>query len=425
MHGRQRDLPHPAGPVAEPAHRGAAARHHRRDCWSVTRFPLDGEYEFQAKLYRTNLNIMRGLEFAHQVEFTVDGERDSSRDHRRQRPISRRCSTSRPTRATPWMRGCACACRSRPDPHDVTAAFVEDLPVAGPDRLQPFLRSSTDNFDWAGRPHIQTLHDHRPVQRHRSRRHAQPAPDFRRAGPTSRRDEHGLRRKILAPLARRAYRQPVSDADLQRILSFYEAGRREGSFEAGIELALAADSRQPEVRLPRRARSRRARRPARSTESAISSWRRGCRSSCGAAFRTTSCSTLAAARASCTIRRCSTQQVRRMLRRPEVARAGRATSPASGCSCATCATCCRTRTSFPDFDDNLRQAFQRETELFFESIMREDRSVLDLLTADYTFVNERLARHYGIAECLRQPVPPRDADRRARRGLLGKAASWR
>ena len=51
---------------------------------------------------------------------------------------------------------------------------------------------------------------------------------------------------------------------------------------------------------------------------------------------------------------------------------------------------------FPDFDDNLRQAFQRETELFFDSIVREDRSVLDLLTADYTFVNERLAQHYGI-----------------------------
>ncbi len=52
--------------------------------------------------------------------------------------------------------------------------------------------------------------------------------------------------------------------------------------------------------------------------------------------------------------------------------------------------------TFPDFDDNLRQAFRRETEMFFESIMREDRSVLDLLRADYTFVNERLARHYGI-----------------------------
>ncbi len=53
--------------------------------------------------------------------------------------------------------------------------------------------------------------------------------------------------------------------------------------------------------------------------------------------------------------------------------------------------------NFPDFDDTLRQAFRRETELFFESIIREDRSALDLLRADYTFVNERLARHYGIA----------------------------
>src|SRR2546423_9502540 len=52
--------------------------------------------------------------------------------------------------------------------------------------------------------------------------------------------------------------------------------------------------------------------------------------------------------------------------------------------------------TFPDFDDNLRQAFREETELFFESIMREDRSVLDLLRANYTFVNERLAKHYGI-----------------------------
>ena len=52
--------------------------------------------------------------------------------------------------------------------------------------------------------------------------------------------------------------------------------------------------------------------------------------------------------------------------------------------------------TFPDFDDNLRQAFRRETELFVESIVQEDRSALDLLRANYTFVNERLARHYGI-----------------------------
>jgi Protein of unknown function (DUF1592)/Protein of unknown function (DUF1588)/Protein of unknown function (DUF1587)/Protein of unknown function (DUF1585)/Protein of unknown function (DUF1595)/Planctomycete cytochrome C len=76
-------------------------------------------------------------------------------------------------------------------------------------------------------------------------------------------------------------------------------------------------------------------------------------------------------------------------------------------------------TVFPDFDDNLRQGFQRETEMLFESVLREDRSVLDLLDADYTFVNERLARHYGIPNVYgpdfrRVPVP---SD--ARRGLLG------
>jgi hypothetical protein len=74
---------------------------------------------------------------------------------------------------------------------------------------------------------------------------------------------------------------------------------------------------------------------------------------------------------------------------------------------------------FPDFDDNLRQAFRRETELLFQSVVREDRSVLDLLTADYTFVNERLARHYripGIYGSHFRRVPVTDD---ARRGLLG------
>ena len=80
--------------------------------------------------------------------------------------------------------------------------------------------------------------------------------------------------------------------------------------------------------------------------------------------------------------------------------------------------------SFPDFDDNLRQAFQRETELFFDSIMREDRSVLDLLTADYTFVNERLARHYGIPNVYGSHFRRVHADRRRTpRAARARAAS--
>ena len=79
---------------------------------------------------------------------------------------------------------------------------------------------------------------------------------------------------------------------------------------------------------------------------------------------------------------------------------------------------------FPDFDDNLRTPFQREVELFFESVVREDRSVIDLLDADYTFVNERLAKHYGIPNIygpqFRRVTLPPELD--MRRGLLGKGA---
>ena len=77
---------------------------------------------------------------------------------------------------------------------------------------------------------------------------------------------------------------------------------------------------------------------------------------------------------------------------------------------------------FPDFDDTLREAFQREAELFFASIMREDRNVLDLLTANHTFVNERLAKHYGVPYIYGSHFRRVTRQDDARRGLLGKGA---
>src|SRR5207248_10280400 len=78
---------------------------------------------------------------------------------------------------------------------------------------------------------------------------------------------------------------------------------------------------------------------------------------------------------------------------------------------------------FPDFDDNTRKAFRRETELFFAYIMRENKSALELLSADYTFLNERLAKHYGIpgvyGERFRKVAIPADS---VRRGLLGQGS---
>src|SRR5262249_1438802 len=80
-------------------------------------------------------------------------------------------------------------------------------------------------------------------------------------------------------------------------------------------------------------------------------------------------------------------------------------------------------TVFPEFDERLRQAMRRETELFFEAIVRDDRSVVELLTADFTFVNERLAQHYGIpfvkGTHFRRVTLPPDSPRR---GLLGQAS---
>jgi hypothetical protein len=78
---------------------------------------------------------------------------------------------------------------------------------------------------------------------------------------------------------------------------------------------------------------------------------------------------------------------------------------------------------YPDFDDNLRQAFRQETELFFQSILREDRSVLDLLRADYTFLNERLAKHYGIPHVYGSRFRRVTLDSGSRRGGLLRQGS--
>ena len=90
----------------------------------------------------------------------------------------------------------------------------------------------------------------------------------------------------------------------------------------------------------------------------------------------------------------------------------------------TCRRCCPIPKRDPDFDEDLRLGFRRETELFFGSILREDRSVLDLLTAKYTFVNERLAKHYGIPHIrgthFRRVEPPTSGAG----GCSARAACW-
>jgi hypothetical protein len=177
-------------------------------------FPLDGQYIFQARLYRTNLNIVRGLENTHDVEFTVDG----------QRVLAAAIGGKDDLEALfqkPTDTGDAVEARLRvrvpvkAGPHIVTAAFIQEPQIARPGRLQRYLRSSVDNFDWSGQPHIQTLSITGPFDAtgsgdtHSRRRilvchHANPAA------------ETPCARQIISTLARRAYRHTDSDAGVQR-----------------------------------------------------------------------------------------------------------------------------------------------------------------------------------------------------------------
>jgi mono/diheme cytochrome c family protein len=233
--------------------------------------------------------------------------------------------------------------------------------------------------------------------------------------------------QILTKLARRAYRRPATRQDVATLLEFFHEGRKEGTFDEGIELALRRLLASPQflVRAEREPVAVRAGQTYRITDLELASrlsfflW---------SSIPDDELITVAS-QGRLSGPRVLEQQVKRMLADPRSAamvnnfaqqllylRNLPATSPDG--------------IFYPDWDDELRNAFQRETELFFESLMREDRNVLDLLTADYTFVNERLARHYGIpniygSQFRRVTLGP-DLD--YRRGILGKgsflAVTW-
>ena len=232
-------------------------------------------------------------------------------------------------------------------------------------------------------------------------------------------DEGICARKILATLARKAYRQPVSDADLTRILSFYEAGRRDGGFDAGIELALERILASPKFVL------RVEKDPANATPGSayrISDLDLASRLSFFLWSSIPDDELLALATAGTlhdpVVLR---QQTLRMLGDPK-SHSLVTNFAGQWLQLRNVRNILPNSDDFPDFDDNLRQAFQHETELFFESILDEDRPVLDLLTADHTFLNERLARHYGIGGIYGSQFRRVTVKDDFRRGLLGQGS---
>ena len=237
--------------------------------------------------------------------------------------------------------------------------------------------------------------------------------------PASTKDEETCAHTILSTLARRAYRRPVTDADVKPLLAFYQTGRREGSFDNGIEMALRAMLVSPNFlfRIERDPAGAVPGSPYRINDYELASrlsfflW---------SSIPDEQLLQLADQGKLHDPDVLSTQ-VNRML---DDRRSSAFVSNFAGqwLFLRALAQVKPDQDVFPKFDTNLRQAFQRETEMFFDAVLRENRPVTDLLSADFTYLNQRLAQHYGIPNVYGSQfrrVALTDANRG---GLLGQGS---
>ncbi len=379
---------------------GIAVRH---------QFPADGDYVFRLSFYFASIGAFFGDNLpaeGEQIEIAIDGERVALLD------LDRKLRTTDVLRTPPVPIAAG--------PHQVSAAFIQR--AAGPvqDFVMPFEQAladlSTGHFPGlTGLPHLRNLgidgpYDAAGVSETPSRARLFTC---RPADPD---DEPRCAVEILARVARRAFRRPLAETDRARLMGFFETGRAAGDFEAGIRMGLQAILADPEF-LFRFERAPDGVAPGdiyRLSDLELASrlsfflW---------SSLPDNELLQVAAAGRLSDPGQLE-RQVRRMLEDPRAA--ALATSFASHwLRLQNLKDIQPDVYLYPDWDLNLTESMRRETELFFDSIVREDRSVTDLVKADYTFVDQRLAGHYGIPNVagnrFRRVAVPDDA----RRGLLG------
>jgi hypothetical protein len=387
-------------------------------------FPVDGDYVLQATLFRTNVDQTRGLEHEHQLEIAVDGERVFLQTIGGTPPGnpggSDEAATGRGrllSRSDAIDAALQVRVRVNAGPRVVTAAFLQRSRAQDSRKVQPY-RSSFDTYDSTGVPHIETLVVKGPFTVESPGATPSRARVFT-CRPTAPAREEACARQILTSLVQRAYRQPASASDVNRVMEFYRAGRKDGTFESGVQLALQRILASPKFVL------RVERDPEAVPEGAayrISDVELATRLSffLWSSIPDSELLTLAAQDKLHTPAVLE-QQVGRMLKDD---RAGALVDnfAAQWLQLRNLQRVTPDNDLFPQFDDNLRQSFRREVELLFATIMRDDRSVLDLLNADYTFVDERLARHYGMSNVYGSQFRRVQVPDETRKGLLGKGA---
>jgi len=381
-------------------------------------FPLDGNYEFRIMLWRTAFDNIRGLEEHHQVEVTIDGVRAylGSFGGPEDFLVSSRSGGDSATQIDARL---IARVPVKAGVHTIGVAFIKQTDAISDERLQPFERTTEDILNMFGYPHLDRLkimgpYDGKPGGDTVSRRR------IFVCRPASAADEVPCARKIISGLATRAYRRPVTDSEMETLLTFFQQGRNKGSFESGIEMSLRRILADPKfvLRLETDSPNAAVNTAYRVTDLDLASrlsfflW---------SSIPDEQLLTLAQ-QGKLKDKTVLEAQVKRMLADP---RSDALTKNFAGqwLYLRNMRNQNPDPQTFPDWDDNLRQGFQKETELFFTSIVREDHGVNDLLTADYTFINDRLARHYGIPGIVGGNFRRVTLTDPARFGLLGKGST--
>ena len=376
---------------------GVAVRH---------QFPLDGDYGIQIRLLRTVVDTIRGLDEPHEIEVGIDGERVQLFiiGGGPAQPAADELADEADEAARRAAREAALAYAMNADDElevrlpvkagarTVTVAFVRKTSAQTGGVRLPRLRSFIDPNQTAGQPHVRSVAIGGPY----GATGPGDTPSRRRilvCRPANVDGEAPCAKEIIGGLARRAYRRPITDADLGALLEFYQIGRDEGTFDDGIGRALQRMLVSPKFLFriePDRVDA------APNTIRPLDDLELASRLSFFLWSSIPDDELLQLAeQGRLADPDVLEPQVRRMLRDP---RSEALVDNFGGqwLYLRNLASAAPDPIRFPDFDDNLRRAMGRETELFFESVIREDRSVLEFLTSDTTFLNERLARHYGI-----------------------------
>ena len=346
-------------------------------------FPLDAEYDFKIRARGGGIGVGGVGVKGEELELTLNGER-----------VKLASGTSLEARA-----------KVKAGPQTVGAAYLRQSPPGADDLWHVYASSSiVSNIVISGPFNPTALGD---------------TPSRRRifiCTPGAESEEINCARKILSSLAQRAFRQSPSPDDLDTLLAFYQNGLKNGGFNAGIEQALSRILADPRVvfRFEREPANVPAGRSYRISDVELASrlsfflWSSIPDDELLGLANRNKLHEPAVLEA----------QTRRMLADDR----SEALVTSFGDQWLYLRELKGQRPESKEFTDNLRQAFRRETELLLDSVMREDRSVIDLLNADYTFVDESLAKFYGIpngrgSRCRRVPVPDD-----ARRGQLGQAS---